>query len=177
MQESRQVSTEETKTSKAKDDDEQNQENGGGYVRDKVMSLVEFQVLDIMDSRIRDAIRLKFLDIMISQGSDPISRDRVVPIPLVMENFSFGTEGEIGDQYMLLEFGAAAGCQVEFGNARVKPNFGLGSIVAGDRSHLGDRRVGQVPVIQKLLNNLARIVHRHLAQLTSRCKVLIVQSA
>jgi hypothetical protein len=177
MQKFRQVSTEETKTSKAKDNDEQDQENGGGYIRDEVMSLVEFQMLDIMDSRIRDAIRLEFLDIMISQGRDPISRDRVVPVPLIMENFSFRTEGEVGNQYVLLEFGTAAGCQVEFGNARVEPNFGLSSIVAGDGSHLGDRGVGQVPVIQKLLNNLARIVHRHLAQLTSRCKVLIVQSA
>jgi hypothetical protein len=42
MQEFRQVSTEQTKTSKAEDNDEQDQENGGGYVRDEMMSLVEF---------------------------------------------------------------------------------------------------------------------------------------
>jgi hypothetical protein len=39
-------------TSKAEDNGEQDQENGGGYVRDEVMSLVEFQMLDI--------IKLKF---------------------------------------------------------------------------------------------------------------------
>jgi hypothetical protein len=84
MQEFRQVSTEETKTSKAEDEDEQDQENGGSYVRDEMMSLVDFQVLDIMDSWVGDAIRLKFLNIMISQGRDPVSRDRVVPIPFIM---------------------------------------------------------------------------------------------
>jgi hypothetical protein len=126
---------------------------------------------------IGDAIGLEFLNVMIGQGRDPISRDRVVPIPFIMEDFSFRTKGEVGNQYVLLEFGTTARCQVEFGNARVEPDFGLGSIVAGYGSHLGDRGVGQVPVIQKLLNNLARIVHRHLTQLTSRCKVLIVQSA
>jgi hypothetical protein len=110
MQEFRQVSTEKTKTSKAEDGDEQDQENGGGYVRYQVMSLVELQMLDIMDSGIGDAIRLEFLDIMISQGRDPISRDRVVPIPLIMENFSFRTEGEVRNQYMLLEFGTTTGC-------------------------------------------------------------------
>jgi hypothetical protein len=84
MQEFRQVSTEETKTSKAEDEDEQDQENGGSYVRDEMMSLVDFQVLDIMDSWVGDAIRLKFLNIMISQGRDPVSRDRVVPILFIM---------------------------------------------------------------------------------------------
>jgi hypothetical protein len=78
---------------------------------------------------------------------------------------------------VLLEFGTAAGSQVKFGNARIEPNFRLRSIVTSYGSHLSDRGVGQVPVIQKLLNNLARVVHGHLTQLTSRCKVLIVQSA
>jgi hypothetical protein len=110
MQEFGQVSAEKTKTSEAEDDNEQDQGNGGGYVRDQVMSLVELQMLDIMDSRIGDTIRLEFLDIMISQGRDPISRDRIVPIPLIMENLSFRTESEVGNQYVLLEFGATAGC-------------------------------------------------------------------
>jgi hypothetical protein len=88
-----QIPTEKAETSKAEDNDDQDQENGGGYGRDEMMSLVEFQMLDIMDGWVGDAIRLKLLNIMISQGRDPVSRDRVIPIPFIMENFSFRTKG------------------------------------------------------------------------------------